>query len=510
MPDKAPIHRGSLFYGALLLTAGSVAIQGVQLIFQIVISNVLGAAGLGRMHLILMIGSFAAILGSGGIRIAATCLAAEEAGRGYYSGVKAAMRCCFLYGICLSALVAAVLYRAAIPISIRWIGNKEAESSIRILAVFLPVGCASSVLAGFYTASGRIAELVSVELLERILSLGIVVLMLRISILDPCASVFFGSSLASLAGFLILFQRYRRSLRSIPSAPLRPMMSRLVHLTIPLGLNDVFRSGLRTVEHLLIPKGLRKSGASSEEAIASYGTIGGMVFPVITFPCIILNAVSDLLVPEMARCQVLKRQERIRFLTEKCLRFSTLFSVGFSGICLLLGDELGTFLFRSHEAGTYIRIFAPLIPILYVDTITDGMLKGLSQQLYTVRYNTITSLLDLFLIWLLVPSLGITGFLTAYTVSHILNFYLSLQRLVSITGYMPKLMTAVLSVTSCGMSVLLTMSLTPGLHGIVLFISVIPFLGLYLLFSGFFGILEGTDIQWIAGLIYPKKNTRSN
>ena len=61
MPDKAPIHRGSLFYGALLLTAGSVAIQGVQLIFQIVISNVLGAAGLGRMHLILMIGSFAAI-----------------------------------------------------------------------------------------------------------------------------------------------------------------------------------------------------------------------------------------------------------------------------------------------------------------------------------------------------------------------------------------------------------------------------------------------------------------
>ena len=74
---------------------------------------------------------------------------------------------------------------------------------------------------------------------------------------------------------------------------------------------------------------------------------------------------------------------------------------------------------------------------------------------------------------------------------------------------MPKLMTAVLSVTSCGMSVLLTMLLTPGLHGIVLFIRVIPFLGLYLLFSGFFGILEGTDIQWIAGLIYPKKNTRS-
>lgn len=36
--------------------------------------------------------------------------------------------------------------------------------------------------------------------------------------------------------------------------------------------------------------------------MAGYGTIHGMVFPILMFPAAILYSVSDLLVPELSRC----------------------------------------------------------------------------------------------------------------------------------------------------------------------------------------------------------------
>ena len=64
MGERMPGQRNSMFYGAMLLTAGSIGLRLVQLAFQVYISGVMGAAGLGRMQLIMTVGGFAAILAS--------------------------------------------------------------------------------------------------------------------------------------------------------------------------------------------------------------------------------------------------------------------------------------------------------------------------------------------------------------------------------------------------------------------------------------------------------------
>ncbi len=511
MGDKfQPLHRqNSMFYGALLLTAGSIAMRFVQMIFQVYISGIMGAGGLGRMQLILTVGSFAAVLASGGVRIAVTCLAAEEAGRDNASGVRAAVRCCAIYGILLSLLTAAGLFLLADRLALSWVEDSTAALPLRILALFLPVNCLWAVLAGYFTAAGRITELVSLELLERLLSIGLVIILLRTGPQDPCNAIFLGSSLATAVNFLLLLSRYYRSIRYVAPSPLRPMMGRLLKLTIPLGLNDILRSCLSTLENLLVPKGLQKSGRSSGQALASYGTICGMVFPVITFPSVILYSLSDLLVPEMARSRAKERSQRIRFLTDKCLRLTMLFATAMAGLCFLLGEELGLLLFGSLEAGTYIRIFAPLILILYVDAITDGMLKGLSQQLHTVRYNTLTSVLDVAMLYFLLPQYGLSGFLAAFTVSHAVNFFLSLRRLILVTGYLPRFRATIQSALCCGASLLiLWLWPTDGSLGRTL-LRGFGFLLLYSLLVRFTGALEGDDLKWLKGLILRRQGTHA-
>lgn len=504
-------RKNSMLYGALLLTAGSIALRLVQMLFQVYISGVMGATGLGRMQLITTVGGFGGVLASGGVRIAATCLAAEEAGRDDYGGLRRAVGCCMLYGLVLSLCVTAGMLLLAEFSARAFVEDGSAVLPLQILAVSLPINCLWSVMAGYFTATGRITELVGLEFFERLLSIGLVVLLLKTGLLsgDPCAAVLFGSAAATAVSFLLLAMRYGQAVRGIPPAPFRPMMKRLLALTLPLGFNDVLRSGLSAVENFLIPRGLRQSGSSGEDALSAYGTVCGMVFPVITFPMVILYSLSDLLVPEMARCRAKGRDERIRFLADKCLRLTVVFAVGAAGLCFSLGDSLGTLLFGSLDAGLYIRVFSPLILILYLDAITDGMLKGLSQQVYTARYNTITSLLDVGMLLFLLPKQGIGGFLAAFTVSHGLNFFLSMGRLIAATGYRPRFRTTILCCLSCiGAGALC--GLLPAVPGALsaagrgaCFLSVY---GLLILLTG---AVTPMDLRWLRGLIRQDKIARN-
>lgn len=497
------MRKNSMFYGALLLTLGSIGLRFVQMLFQIYISGVMGAEGLGRMQLVSTIGGFAAILASGGVRIAATCLTAEEAGRNNFPGVKSALRCCCIYGLGLSIPVALGLYILADFFAVTFIVQPEAALPLRIFALFLPMTTLWSVYAGYFTAVGRITELVALEFFERILSIGLVVLGIKAVFLDPCSVIFLGSSLATTVSFILLLWRYRETVPTVPPLPTGTMMPRLLKLTIPLGLNDILRSGLNTVENMLVPKGLRQGGASNAEALAAYGTICGMVFPVITFPSVILYSLSDLLVPEMAKCRARERTERMQFLSDKCLRLTMIFAVACGGLGLLLGDQLGLLLFDSPDAGRYICVFSPLVVMLYLDAITDGMLKGLSQQIYTVRYNTITSLLDVTFLFLLLPRYGISGYLFSFTVTHAINFFLSIRRLILVTGYLPKFHSTIKAALCCA-GAMAVVYLLPISHQAT-WLHTVFFGGVYLMLFLFFCLLTGAikkqDARWLWRLV---------
>ena len=503
MGERMPGQRNSMFYGAMLLTAGSIGLRLVQLAFQVYISGVMGAAGLGRMQLIMTVGGFAAILASGGVRIAVTCLAAQEAGRDHPEGVRAAVRCCAVYGGVLSSVVGLLLWCLSGAIAEGWIEDMQAALPLRIFAAFLPVTVLWSVLAGYYTAAGRITELVGLEFFERLSSIALVVagIQLEPEGLDPCTVIFLGSSAATLLSFLLLLRRYLKTVQGIPASGCGTMMRRLLRLTIPLGCNDMLRSGLSAVENLLVPKGLKMGGRDGEKAIAEYGTVCGMVFPVITFPSVILYSISDLLVPEMARCQAKGRMERVRFLADKCLRLTLFLAGAAAGLGLGLGEQLGALLFQSGEAGAYICMFSLLVLMLYPDAITDGMLKGLGQQLHSVRYNTVTSLLDVGLLALLLPRYGMGGFLCAFTVSHGVNFFLSLRRLMVVTGYLPRFYATAKAAAAGTAGWLLLRWLEPESAVLPVLGAAAAYLAVYVGLLLITGALSRDDFRWLWGMI---------
>ena len=435
---------GTMFRSALLLTLANLAMRGVTMLFQVYLTGQVGAAGVGLLQLIMTVHSFAVTVGTSGIRVAAMYLSAQEYGLRRFGGVRQAMVWCIGAGMALSALVGAAMAFGAEALAVHWVQDLRAAASLRLLGLTLPLTCLSSILAGYFTACGQVRRLVAVEVADRVATVGLTVWLLGLGVsgdlAHACVSIVGGGALASLGSVTVLLVMLVHDLRRYgPPGESLSMGRRLARLCVPLALNDYLRAGLNTLEHFLIPRGLSRAAGSQETALAAYGTIHGMVFPVLMFPNTVLYSVADLLVPELARCQAEKNQRRLVHLTGTCLRMGMLYAGAVAGLMYVLAKPLGLLLYKSPEAGRYMRLFAPLILMLYMDCIVDGMHKGLGQQVYCVRVNTLTSLLDVALLFFLLPKYGIGGYFFSFVLTHAVNFYLSIRKLLQLTALTPSL-----------------------------------------------------------------------
>ena len=239
----------------------------------------------------------------------------------------------------------------------------------------------------------------------------------------------------ALSGLAYLYDRKKYAVATLSgqSAP-RGLTRKLLGITLPVTLSACLRSGLITLEHALIPRGLKRSGASWATALSSYGVLHSMVLPVVLFPSAFISSFAGLLVPEVAESNAREDKERVSRISTKVISAALIFSFGVSGIMACFSHELGQVIYHSGEAGMYIRQLAPLIPIMYVDSSVDAVLKGMGQQVYSMNVNIIDALISVILVWILVPNMGLSGYVITIYVTEILNTTLSLTKMLPISG----------------------------------------------------------------------------
>ena len=436
-----------IVYGAMLLTGVNLLLRFVGTSFQVYLSGRIGAEGIGLLQLVMSVGSMALVAGTAGIRTATMYLSAEEIGRNTRQNLKWVLSGCIWYSISISCLLALGIYVFAPTIAASWIGNPAVTGALRLFACFLPVSCLTGVMVGYFTGVARIGTLAVVEVLEQGCSILCTVALLTLwAGTDPvrsCMAVILGSSLAGCVTLISL--AVLRLLDKEPKGPRIPMAKRLAQTALPLAVANDLRTGISTVENLMVPRRLALYPGTAS-ALASFGTVCGMVFPVLMFPCALLFGLTELLIPELARCRAAGNTQRICYLIRRSLRLALLYGSLCAGILFLSARDLGMGLYRSQDAGEYLRWFAPLAVLLYCDAITDAMIKGLGQQTYSVRYNILTNCMDVFFLYFLLPAYGIFGYFVSFLVTHVVNYLLSLGRLLKIVPTKLPLRDAVMTI----------------------------------------------------------------
>ena len=489
-------RRLPIFYSALMLTAVNLLLRLVSTSFQVHISARIGPEGVGLLQLVMSVGGLAMTAGIAGVRTATMYLTAEELGKKRPQNVSWVLYGCFAYSILFSGTVAAVMHVFAPAIAQNWIGNPQTIGSIRLFACFLPLVCLCGCMTGYFTAANRIGTLAIVEIFEQLCYMVVAMLALHFwAGTNPeraCQSVVLGSGISACFTLVCLWILRLRERQK--AGPRIAIASRLLRTAVPLALADDLKAGISTTENLMVPKRLALY-PGEETPLAAFGLVCGMVFPVLMFPAAILFALAELLIPELARCNAAGSTLRIRYLAKRSLKIAMLYGCLCSGIMNLIANPLCIGLYGNAVAGKTLQLYSILIPMLYCDAIVDAMVKGLGQQTASVRYNIFTSTMDVILLFLFLPRYGMNGYFFSFLITHLINFILSLKRLLKITRiripfYIPAFTYAATLAGILGASLLAEV---PGRIAAFIFLS-----GSLMVL---FGVVSKSDIRWLKGLV---------
>ncbi len=429
------------FINGLVLACTSVFLRGVGVSFNVYITNTIGAEGIGLFGLIMSVYMLATTVASSGASLAATRLVTEELSFGCDRGIRRSMAVCLRYTLFFGLLSCFLLFFFAEPLGRFWLGDARTVRSLRLLAVSMPCIALSSAMNGYFTAVRRVTKGAFAQVFELAVKISVTVFALKIfvsrGIEYACMAVVGGGSVAEVASFLMMYLLYRLDAKRYQGKKEgeKQYTMRMLHIALPVAVSSYLRSGLVTLEHLLVPRGLKKFGASASASLAQYGVVHGMVMPILLFPSAVLSAFAGLLVPELTEFQKQEKLTGINRVVSRAFRLTLTFGVGAAGIFFAFAQELGIAIYKSGDAALFMRFLAPLVVVMYTDSVTDAMLKGLNQQVYSMRYNIIDSAVSVTLIYSVLPRFGVNGYVAIIFVTELLNAFLSINRLIQITDF---------------------------------------------------------------------------
>jgi len=425
-----------LLQNTMVLTVSGLIMRCVGLSYQVWLAGRVGSGGIGLFQLIGTVNMLCATFAISGVRFTATRLVSEELGLGRKSGAAHALQACLCYASVFGTAAFAVMFFGAEKIGFLWISDARTVLSLRTLSLSLPMLALSSVFSGYFIASGKVLQVSIIQILEQLINIGCAVFFLSYvpggDLEQCCAAIARSNVIADGCSLMMSFGVYMALRPKGGGEAPDGISKRMLRIALPLAFSAYARTSLTSLENLLIPRKLRLSGLSPEEALSGYGVITGMVFPLITFPSCILAAAAELTISELTAAQVQGNMPRVRATVGTLLKSALAFALAVGAFLFLFSEPLGIAVYKSLEAGRYIRLFAFIVPIMYMDIVTDGCLKGLGQMMNSMAYNICEAALGVLFVLTLVPRWGLEGYIFLLFFCECFNFCLSMGRLIKV------------------------------------------------------------------------------
>ena len=426
--------RRTYLHNAALLTGSGLVLRALGMGFRVVLAAYLGSEGMGLYQLILALYMVFVSFATAGVNVASARLAAQSLARG--SGMAETLR-----GLCITALgfgTAAMLVQSVLagPCARYLLHDVRAETALLILAPSLPFMAVSGAVRGCFLAARRVQPNITAQLIEQLVRMAVAAAGLRTLAQwgagYGCAAVLLGNTVSESVscGIMLAFAARTPEFAPRPGAPLHPYTRKeLYDILWPVEGSRLLASALQAAESSLIPYTLAIYTGSRTEAVAQYGSLKGMALPLLFFPFSVLGALSGLLMPEITRAHTKGDTAAMRRLIFTMLRMTGAFSLAAGAGFVLLGAPLAGFIYRDAKVGRYVQLLGFVAPFMYLESMVDGVLKGLGEQLATFRYSLLDSVFRIAAIWLVVPQYGMMGFLGVMAVSNLMTCGLNMRRM---------------------------------------------------------------------------------
>ena len=428
-------------FNTAILTTTTLILKSIGMFFRVYLSNKIGAEGMGLYQLIISVYMLASTFASSGICTAVTRLCSDEMVCGNKKSVLSVVKKSALLSAGVGAFLNAIVFFGAPIISSVFIEDTRATDAIKILSFSLvPMGVCSA-LKGYFMSRRNTSTPSFSSILEQIVRIVLIMLLFsknsQCSVQKACFYVLLADTLAETTSCVHMAIETAKDGKKLQmsggkKAYYTHQTRTILKIAIPITAGRYLTSLLRTAESLLIPKTLSDYSKSASSGLETFGMLKGMALPLIFFPSSFLTSISTLLIPEISESAALGKTDAIKSDIERTVNVTFLGAVLAGGCFYACAVPLSRLLYDSEQTGVLIKFLAPLVPIMYLEAVIDGILKGLDKQNATLLYVTIDSVLRILLIITLVPRFGMVGFMYIMVFSNVLTCSLSVIKLLRI------------------------------------------------------------------------------
>ncbi len=416
----------------LQMTFAMIGFNISGLLYNVFISNTLGAETIGLFHLVGSVYSIGISICVSGMSLTSTRLLSDMPRQKGLMCSDSIISKCLAISLVTSLAATLLLYGFSDLIATSILGRSEASRYLKTLSLCLVAVSVSSVLGGYFTAFGKVGAICTGRFFSEATVWGSTFLFLKtVKNGDECMAIVRATMISAFAQCFCDLFFWRASEKGQMKQKANLSYGQVMRLCAPIALGSYLRTGLSSAENLLIPKRL---SLLSADALSKYGVLKGMTMPVLFFPSVLTGAFISLLVPEIARRFSQKHKNSLEYVSKLSLEYIIKFGICVSAVFFLWSDEISESIFKRSDAGEYLHLLSLLPLLIYVDSATDAILKGINEQVFSLKVNTIDAIARVVMVFFCVPVFGVRAYVAILYVSEILNLSLSFWRLKKITA----------------------------------------------------------------------------
>ncbi len=179
----------------------------------------------------------------------------------------------------------------------------------------------------------------------------------------------------------------------------------IIRLTAPTTGARLCQTALRSLNAILLPVCLRRSGLSADAATAQFGLLGGMVMPLLMLPGIVTGAICMVATPAVSRQE--GQQQRLKRTMHQLL-FSAAGVGFFASVGLFISaDFIALRLYHEPALAPLLRLMAPSALMMAIQQVQFGLITGLGVQNKALTGTVIASFLSFGVTAVLCPLPGV-------------------------------------------------------------------------------------------------------
>ncbi len=425
------MSKQNILRSAALLTISGIIAKTIDFLFRAYYSKQLGSEGMGIFSLVFSFHGIMLTFATGGLGVAVSKTVSQQFTHKNFGNINKTMNLAILSVLILSSLVITSVFIFSEQISTGFLKEPRTKNSIILLSPSILFMGTSYCIKGFFYASRKVLIPASSEFLEQAVKIVSTTVLLKkllpYGVSHGCEAVFLGITLGELSScfYLTLFYLKRRSRHTSSQSTIK-IFSGLMHIALPAMTTALMGSFLRMQENVLILSSLKKSGLDHTQALSSYGVLHGMVMPLIIFPLTLMSSCFTLLVPEISRADGMQSRLRIKTLVSRIYRFTAFGGFLVCTVFITFSEELSQMVYSAPHIAPSVRIIALFSPIMFLDSVSCGILNGLGKQSSLLKFSLSDSALRLGMIAFLVPRMGVNALFIVIAVSNIFTASLTL------------------------------------------------------------------------------------